>query len=73
MRIAIKVVPGAKTEKIEVSSEGNIKVWVRAKPKENEANFAVINLLADHFKVSKSQIRIVSGLKSRNKLIEMQK
>ncbi|MGA2369005.1 MAG: DUF167 domain-containing protein [Dehalococcoidia bacterium] len=46
-------------------------VRVRALPQDNKANEAVINLLAKHFKVAKTSVRIVSGLTSRHKIIEI--
>jgi len=71
MKIGVKVVPGAKITQIQPSIGEDLKVWVKGQPKEGEANLCVIELLAKHFKVAKSQIRIVSGYKSRNKLIEI--
>lgn len=46
-------------------------VKVRQPPKEGRANQAVIKLLAQHFGVSQSKVRILSGLRSRNKVIEV--
>lgn len=71
MKIGVKVVPGAKVTQIQTTIGEDLKVWVKGRPKEGEANLCVIELLANHFKVSKSRIRIVSGYKSRNKLIEI--
>ena len=57
------------------SNEGrkikNYKVWVKAPAKENKANLAVVKLLAKHFQTSKSKVRIISGQKSKKKLIEI--
>lgn len=71
MKIGVKVVPGAKVEQIQPSIGSDLKIWVKGKPKEGEANLCVIELLAKHFKVSKSQVKILSGYKSRNKIIEI--
>jgi len=70
MKIQVKVKPSSKTE--EVSQEGDSFI-VKAKepPKEGKANQAVIKLLAEHFGVPQSQVRIVSGFRSRNKVIEV--
>jgi len=46
-------------------------VRVKAVPKEGKANEAVIELVARHFKVPKSVVTIVTGLTSRNKIIEI--
>ena len=70
MKIQVKVKPNSKTD--EVSREGDsFIVKVKQPPKEGKANQAVIKLLAEHFGVPRSQISILSGSKSRNKVIEV--
>ncbi|MEI6144082.1 MAG: DUF167 domain-containing protein [Candidatus Berkelbacteria bacterium] len=73
MRVTIKVIPSAKVEQIQSALDGSLKVWLRARPKEGEANRALIKLLSKHFNAPKSQICIVSGLTSRNKIVEIKK
>lgn len=46
-------------------------VRVKVPPQEGKANEAVVKLIATHMKVSKSSVRIVSGLTGRNKIIEI--
>jgi len=70
MKIPVKVKPSSRTE--ELDREGGIFiVKVKEPAKDGKANQAVIKLLAEHFSVSKSQVRILSGFKSRNKVIEV--
>jgi uncharacterized protein (TIGR00251 family) len=70
MKIQVKVKPDSKTE--ELSREGDtLIIKVKEPPREGKANQAVIKLLARHFGVSQSQVRILSGFKSRNKVIEV--
>jgi uncharacterized protein (TIGR00251 family) len=70
MRIQVRVKPNSRTE--EVSQEGDsFIVKVKEPPKEGKANQAVIKLLAEHFGVAKSRVRILSGLKSKNKVVEV--
>ncbi|MFA6963568.1 MAG: DUF167 domain-containing protein [Patescibacteria group bacterium] len=69
--VNVKVVPGAKAEQIQISIDGSLKVWVRGKPVDGEANRAVIKILAKYFEVAPSLIGIKSGHTSRNKLIEV--
>jgi uncharacterized protein (TIGR00251 family) len=70
MQIQVKVTPNSKTE--ELSQEGNsFIVKVKEPPREGRANQAVIKLLAEHFGIPRSQVRILSGLKSRNKVVEV--
>ncbi len=70
MKIQVRIKPSSKTE--ELSQEGDsFIVKVKEPPKEGKANHAVIKLLAEHFGVPQSQVRILSGFRSRNKVIEV--
>ena len=70
MKIQVKVKPSSKTE--DLSREGDsFIVKVKEPTKEGKANQAVIKLLAEHFGVPRSQVSILSGFKSRNKVIEV--
>jgi uncharacterized protein (TIGR00251 family) len=46
-------------------------VRVKAMPQDGKANEAVIELIAKHFKVPKSVVKIVSGQTGRNKIIDI--
>jgi len=46
-------------------------VYVRAQAIKNKANIELIKTLAKHYKVSSSQIKIIKGLSSREKVIEI--
>ena len=70
MKIQVKVKPNSKTD--EVSQEGDsFIIKVKEPPKQGKANQAVIKLVAEHFGVPHSQVRILSGFRSRNKVIEV--
>ena len=70
MKIQVKVKPNSKIE--EVSQEGDsFIIKVKEPPKEGKANQAVIKLLAEHFGVPQSRVRILSGFRSKNKIIEV--
>ena len=70
MKIQVKVKPNSKTD--EISREGDsFIVKVKEPPKEGKANQAVIKLLAEHFGVPRSQVRVLSGFKSRSKVVEV--
>jgi uncharacterized protein (TIGR00251 family) len=70
MKIQVKVKPNSRTE--EISQEGDsFIVSVKEPPREGKANLAVIKLLAGHFGVPKSQVRILSGFGSRSKVVEV--
>jgi len=72
MKIQVKVKPNSRTE--ELSQEGySFIIKVKEPPKEGKANQAVIKLLAAHFGVPQSRVRILSGFRSRSKIIEVAK
>lgn len=67
----LKVTPKAK--KNSMKREGNIwKVCLTAPAMDGKANRALVEFLADHFNVRKSQIEIIKGLKSRHKTISIE-
>jgi hypothetical protein len=49
----------------------NILVGLKSKPEKGEANKELIKKLAEHFDVHSSRIKILSGFKSRNKIVEI--
>lgn len=66
MIINIKVIPRAKKERV---TDGDpLRVYVTAPPEDGRANDAAIKLLSKHFNVPKSQIKIIKGEKSREKI-----
>lgn len=50
---------------------GVLIVGIRALPEKGKANRELILKLARHFKIDGSRIKIVSGLNSRNKVVEI--
>lgn len=70
MKIQVKVKPNSKTEEVSQERDSFI-VNVKEPPREGKANQAVIKLLAEHFGVPQSRIRILSGFRSRNKVMEV--
>lgn len=68
MRIEVKVVPGAK-KNLWKEEAGHYKVYLHAPAVEGKANQALIDFLAEHFSVKKTQVEIIKGLKSRHKTV----
>jgi uncharacterized protein (TIGR00251 family) len=66
-RIEIKVIPNSDVEEI-LDAEPLI-VRVKAPPTKGKANKAVIKLLARYFNAN---VRIISGTKSRKKIVEIE-
>jgi hypothetical protein len=70
MEIQVKVKPNSRTEELVQEGDGFI-AKVKEPPREGKANRSVARLLARHFGVSQSQVKILSGFRSRNKVIEV--
>jgi uncharacterized protein (TIGR00251 family) len=70
MIINVRVTPKAKQNLIK--PDGDIlRVYITAAPTDGKANQAVIKLLAAHFNVAKSNIKIIRGDTSKDKVIEI--
>jgi len=70
MKIKVRVVPRSSRDEV-VKTGDDYLVRVKAQPREGKANDAVIKLLAEYFSVTRSSVRITSGLSGRNKIIEI--
>ncbi len=71
MRIRVRVKPGASTDEVTRLADGSFVVRVKARAREGEANEAVVKVVARHFRIPRTSIRIVSGHKSSSKLLEL--
>lgn len=71
MKISVVVHPNSKKERIEKDLLDNLHVYVNQPPLEGKANKAVISTLADYFKITKSNVNLISGAKSKYKLFEI--
>jgi uncharacterized protein (TIGR00251 family) len=69
--ISVTVRPNAATSGLVQVSQAEYKVSVRAVPEKGKANQAVIELLADHFGVTKSAVTILRGKSAKKKLIRV--
>ncbi len=70
MILEVKVTTNSKLDKIE-EKEGKLFVKIKAKAVDGKANKALVEKLADYFHRRKSQVRIIRGLKSHNKIVEI--
>ena len=72
MRISVRVKPGVKgATRLEKQEDGSYVAFLHARAHDGEANKALLELISDEFKVPKTQITIVAGGKSRDKVIEL--
>lgn len=70
-RISVKVIPRASKNEVKCISAGEYTVRLTAPPVDEKANHLLIKLLAKHFDIAPSSLRVVAGEKSRHKTIEM--
>ena len=70
MTYTVLVKPGSKKGPLVVEN-GHATVFLREKPIDGAANQALVKVLAKHFSVSKSQVTIKAGTKSRHKLVDI--
>ena len=71
MKIFVKAKPGSRKVGIEEIDKTHFVVSVKERPKENEANFAIMEALAGHFHCTLSDIKLVAGRTSSNKVFEI--
>lgn len=71
-KVNIKVVLNAKNTKIEELPDKSLKVWLTAKPIDNQANKQLIELLADFYHSPKTTISVIKGQKGKNKVVGIQ-
>ena len=67
----VRVIPRASRNEIESVTGNALKVRVTAPPVEGAANKALIELLAERLRIRKSQIEIVAGHNSQQKMISI--
>ena len=71
MRISVRVKPGTKgATRLEKQEDGSYVAFLHARAHDGEANTELMKLLSKELGVAKTQIAIVSGDKSRQKVIE---
>jgi len=70
MRIKVKVVPGSSQHCLK-EENGLYKAYIHSSPEKGKANKELVEMLAEHFEVSKSKVTIVRGASTREKTIEI--
>jgi uncharacterized protein len=85
MKINVKAKPRAKEEKVDPPTQelwrarkdsdpggdNFITVWVKEPPVDGKANFAITKALAEYFKISSYNVRLISGHSSKQKVFEI--
>jgi uncharacterized protein len=67
--LELHVQPGASRTEFAGKHGERLKVRLKEKAADGKANDALVEFLAQHYRVAKRDVRIVSGLKSRQKRV----
>ena len=71
MILELHVQPGASRTEFAGKHGERMKVRLQARAVDGKANEALIEFLAQHYKVPKRNVRITAGLKSRQKRVQI--
>ena len=71
MRVNVRVIPRAKINRVEVQPDGTLRVHTTTAPTDGKATADVINMLARHYGVPKTSIKLIRGETSRDKVFEI--
>ena len=69
--VRVKVLAGARKESLQIGARGGFLVTVKDKPVQNRANERVRELVARHFHVPPSAVRLITGHHRRNKQLSV--
>jgi uncharacterized protein len=70
VRFVVRLMPRGGTDRVDgVGEDGALRARVAAPPVEDAANRALLKLIADELKTSRSNIRIVAGASNRRKTL----
>ena len=72
-RIAVRLTPRAGVDSLDPPDENDeVRARVRAAPVEGAANEALLRLLASSLDVPRSSVRLLTGSRSRRKVVEVE-
>jgi len=71
MLISVRVVTGAKNERVKKVTESRFEIAIREKPENNAANRRVRELIASYFNRPRSGVRIMSGHRRPSKVLSV--
>lgn len=58
-------------EEVVANDDGSLTIYTKAPAIEGRANLAAIKLVAKHYGVASSRVKLVRGVTSRNKVFEI--
>ena len=74
MKISVHLKPNSRhREEVVANDDGSLTVYTKAPAIEGRANMAAAKLLAKHFSVAPSKVKLVRGATSKYKVFEIDK
>ena len=74
MKISVHLKPSSRhREEVVVGDDGLLTIYTKAPAIEGRANLAAVKLLAKHFGVAPSKVKLVRGAASKYKVFEVDK
>ena len=71
MKIFVRVQPRSSKEEVVKLKENEYKIYMHEPALEGKANKRLIEILAEYFKTKKSSISIISGPRSKKKILNI--
>jgi uncharacterized protein (TIGR00251 family) len=71
MLIRVKIFVNSNKQEIARKSENAFEIKVKAKPEMGEANREAIEILSKFFKIPETDIKLIKGRKTRNKIFRI--
>lgn len=71
VKLEVHVIPGAAKNEIDGLFNGRLKVRLKAKPKDGEANRELKRFIAKILHIAKSDVEIIRGECSRDKVLQI--
>lgn len=72
MKISAKVKPNSRyREEVVANDDGSLTIYTKTLAIKGRANLAAVKLVAKHYGVAPSRVKLVRGTTSRNKVFEI--
>ena len=72
MKVFVFLKPNSRhREEVVANDDGSLTIYTKAPAIEGRANLAAIKLVAKHYGVASSRVKLVCGVTSRNKIFEI--
>lgn len=74
MKISVHLKPNSRhREEVVTNDDGSLTIYTKAPAIEGRANLAAVKLLAKHFSVAPSKVKLMRGAASKYKVFEVDK